>query len=110
MHLHDITHAVRAAAAPALLLAAAATGTAQAAGGDFQFMGQDDRVHAITVPEGCAEAGKAGGGGSRAVVNHTAKRAVLYREPGCQGDPVAVVEPGASRPVGPYFGSVRFTV
>ncbi|MFJ3921937.1 hypothetical protein [Streptomyces sp. NPDC090022] len=96
-----------AAVAPALLLTAVA-GTARAAGADFQYMGQDDRVHAIPERPGCANTVEMGGGGSRAVVNHTRKAVRLYRDRGCAGSPVAEVAPGASAPVAQLFRSVEF--
>ncbi|MFJ7158199.1 hypothetical protein ACIQUQ_25130 [Streptomyces sp. NPDC101118] len=104
-----INGTLRAAAAPALLLAAtaAAGGTAHAAGQDFQFFGTDDKVHAIHDPAGCFDAAGGAGGG---VVNGSDRRAVLYAGEGCAGRVVGVVEPGASAPVGPAFGSVHFPV
>ncbi|MCX4539730.1 hypothetical protein [Streptomyces sp. NBC_01565] len=101
---------LRAGAAPALLLAAAAAaatgGTAQAAPGpDFQYVGQDDRVHGLSAPKGCVAAE---GGGSRAVTNHTRGTATFYREPGCAGAPVERLGPGTVTQVRPYFASVRF--
>ncbi|MFG2712476.1 hypothetical protein ACGFX2_18265 [Streptomyces goshikiensis] len=111
-----------AGAAPALLLAAAtvavaaatataataADGTAPpAAGPDFQYVGQDDRVHGLTAPKGCVAAE---GGGSRAVTNHTRGTATFYREPGCAGAPVERIGPETVTRVRPYFASVRFSV
>ncbi|MFJ8159616.1 hypothetical protein ACIRBY_01665 [Streptomyces sp. NPDC096136] len=97
-----------AAAALALgALLSAAAGPAQAAGPGFQYVGQDDRVHGVTSPKGCAEAE---GGGGRAVTNHTGLTASLYREPHCKGRVVAVLRPDAVTPVRPYFASVRFSV
>lgn len=95
----------RAGSVPLLLLVAA--GAAQAAGPDFQYVGQDDRVHGLTAPHGCVEAE---GGGSRAVTNSTRGTATFYREPGCAGSPAAVLEPGAVSQIKPYFASVRFSV
>ncbi|MFD3717469.1 hypothetical protein [Streptomyces sp. NPDC058674] len=95
---------------PAALLTAAALagGPARAADGpDFQYLGQDDRVHGLTAPKGCVEAE---GGGARAVTNHTRGTATLYREPGCAGPAVQVLRPGAVTQVRPYFASVRFSV
>ncbi|MCB5180451.1 hypothetical protein [Streptomyces antimicrobicus] len=104
-----INDTFRAAAVPALLLAAAAAGPAQAAGADFQYLGQDDRPHAITDPRGCVAAAGKGGGLTGAVVNHTGRTATLYPEPGCKGRALLVVGPHSSAPVGPFFSSVRFT-
>ncbi|MEV8535586.1 hypothetical protein [Streptomyces sp. NPDC051211] len=106
-----IPRSIRSATGPLLLLAAAAaagTGTAAAAAADpdLQYLGRDDRVHSVLDGSGCVPAE---GGGSRAVVNRTARSAQLYREPGCQGTPAAVVLPGASAPVAPVFDSLRFT-
>ncbi|MFD3937141.1 hypothetical protein ACFWSF_15600 [Streptomyces sp. NPDC058611] len=101
--------AVRSGTVPVLLLAAAALagGPARAATGpDFQYLGQDDRVHGLTAPNGCVEAE---GGGTRAVTNHTRGTATLYREPGCAGR-VEVLRPGTVTQVRPYFASVRFSV
>uniref|UniRef100_A0AAU2K0V2 Secreted protein n=1 Tax=Streptomyces sp. NBC_00049 TaxID=2903617 RepID=A0AAU2K0V2_9ACTN len=96
---------------PVLLLAAtalAAGGPAGAAAGpDFQYVGQDDRVHGLTAPKGCVEAE---GGGARAVTNRSPGTATLYREPRCAGRVVAVLRPGAVAQVRPYFSSVRFPV
>ncbi|MFD3325636.1 hypothetical protein [Streptomyces sp. NPDC058701] len=102
--------AVRSGTVPVLLLAAVALagGPARAAAGpDFQYLGQDDRVHGLTAPKGCVEAE---GGGARAVTNHTRGTATLYREPGCAGRVVEVLRPGAVTQVRPYFASVRFSV
>ncbi|ATZ22809.1 hypothetical protein ACFZBM_03320 [Streptomyces lavendulae] len=94
----------------ALLLAAAglsgAVGPAVAAGPDFQYVGQDDRVHGLASPKGCVEAE---GGGTRAVTNRTRATATLYREPRCAGPAVAVLRPGTVTQVRPYFASVRFS-
>ncbi|MEU3904322.1 hypothetical protein [Streptomyces goshikiensis] len=115
----------RTGAVPALLLAAAAvaavtatatataapaaggTAPAGAAGPDFQYVGQDDRVHGLTAPKGCVAAE---GGGSRPVTNHTRGTATFYREPGCAGAPVERLGPGTVTQVRPYFASVRFSV
>ncbi|MFB7463369.1 hypothetical protein ACFCZ1_07640 [Streptomyces sp. NPDC056224] len=96
----------------AALLLAAATLTvgaaAHAAGGsDFQYVGQDDRVHGLGAPVGCVEAQ---GGGARAVTNGTRRTVTLYREPGCTGRAVAVLSPGTVTQVRPYFASARFMV
>ncbi|WP_132754058.1 hypothetical protein [Streptomyces vinaceus] len=90
---------------PLLLLLAAGPARA-AAGPDFQYLGQDDKVHGITAPQGCVAAQ---GGGSRAVTNSTRGTATFYREPGCAGSPAAVLEPGAAGQITPYFASVRFS-
>ncbi|MCC0094272.1 hypothetical protein K7B10_05590 [Streptomyces flavotricini] len=90
---------------PLLLLVAAAPAQA-AAGADFQYVGQDDRVHGLTAPQGCVAAE---GGGSRAATNSTRGTATFYREPGCAGRPAAVLEPGAAGQIKPYFASVRFS-
>ncbi|AYV31390.1 hypothetical protein EES41_32135 [Streptomyces sp. ADI95-16] len=124
--MRDTRIPLRTGAAPALLLAAAAVaaatatataaataapaagGTASAAAGpDFQYVGQDDRVHGLTAPKGCVAAE---GGGSRAVTNHTRGTATFYREPGCAGAPVERLGPGTVTQVRPYFASVRFPV
>ncbi|KJY35002.1 hypothetical protein [Streptomyces sp. KS 21] len=94
----------RAGAVPLLLLVAA--GTAQAAGPDFQYVGRDDRVHGLTDPQGCVGAK---GGGQKAVTNTTRSTATLYTGPGCTGDVVAVLQPGAGGQIEPYFASVRFS-
>ncbi|MEU7551433.1 hypothetical protein AB0B01_03550 [Streptomyces sp. NPDC044571] len=96
---------VRACSLPFLLLAAA--GTAQAAGPDFQYVGQDDQVHGLTAPKGCV---RALGGGSRAATNSTRGTATFYREPDCSGRPLAVLEAGRVGQIRPYFASVRFSV
>ncbi|MET9699367.1 hypothetical protein ABZY31_20905 [Streptomyces sp. NPDC006529] len=103
-----IHHTIQAAIGPVLLLAAAAgaAGTATAAGTDFQYIGQDDKAHALPARAGCHAAE---GGGSRGVVNQTRLRAALYREPGCKGEPAAYVLPGTSAPVTVYFASVRLS-
>ncbi|MEV6684303.1 hypothetical protein AB0N28_02990 [Streptomyces sp. NPDC051130] len=99
---------VRAGAVPLLLMAAAAPLPAAAASGpDFQYVGQDDRVHGLSAPHGCVAAE---GGGGRAVTNSGRATAALYREPRCAGAPVAVLRPGTVTPVRPYFASVRFSV
>ncbi|KOU20387.1 hypothetical protein ADK52_26275 [Streptomyces sp. WM6372] len=90
---------------PLLLLVAAGPARA-AAGPDFQYLGQDDKIHGLTAPRGCVEAK---GGGSRAVTNSTRGTATFYREPGCAGSPAAVLEPGSAGPIKPYFASVRFS-
>ncbi|MEV0411321.1 hypothetical protein AB0I68_11080 [Streptomyces sp. NPDC050448] len=95
---------VQAGSVPLLLLVAA--GTAQAAGPDFQYVGRDDKVHGLTDPQGCVEAK---GGGHKAVTNATRSTATLYRGPGCTGDSVAVLQPGAGGQIEPYFASVRFS-
>lgn len=98
------------ATVPVLLLAGTALlgGSAQAAAGpDFQYVGQDDKVHGLTAPKGCVEAE---GGGARAVTNGTRSPATLYQDPGCSGRVVGVLEPGAVGQVRPYFASVRFPV
>ncbi|MFG2981926.1 hypothetical protein ACGFYQ_11830 [Streptomyces sp. NPDC048258] len=95
---------------PVLLLAAAALAvgaSARAAGPDFQYVGQDDRVHRLGATPGCVEAD---GGGARAVTNGTRRTATLYRDPGCTGRAVAVLRPGTVTQVRPYFASVRFAV
>ncbi|MFI5617084.1 hypothetical protein [Streptomyces sp. NPDC051567] len=102
----------RTRAVPALLLAATAATAlssvpALAAGPDFQYVGQDDRVHGLTAPRGCVGAE---GGGGRAVTNNTPATATFYREPGCSGRVVQVLRPGAVAQVKPYFASVRFAV
>ncbi|WP_328967250.1 hypothetical protein [Streptomyces sp. NBC_00239] len=93
-----------------LLLAAAAAGgagTAHAAGTDFQYVGSDDKVHAVHGTDGCHPAS---GGGAQGVVNRTGREARLYATPDCSGAPVARIADGAAVPVGPYFGSVDFRV
>ncbi|WP_330333943.1 hypothetical protein OHS33_32235 [Streptomyces sp. NBC_00536] len=108
----SIHHTIRAAIGPVLLLAGAAAaaagaaGTAQAAGKEFQYIGQDDKPHAVPAHAGCHAAV---GGGSRGVVNKTGMRVALYREPGCKGEPAAYVLPGTSAPVTVYFASVRLS-
>ncbi|WKD30835.1 hypothetical protein [Streptomyces xanthophaeus] len=93
----------------ALLLAGAAlvSGPALAAGPDFQYVGQDDRVHGLTAPRGCVAAE---GGGARAVTNGTRSSATLYEGPGCSGRVLRVLRPGEVGQVRPYFASVRFSV
>ncbi|MET9885523.1 hypothetical protein ABZZ20_20780 [Streptomyces sp. NPDC006430] len=106
MRIHSgVRGLVRAGSVPLLLLVAA--GAAQAAGPDLQYVGRDDRVHGLSAPQGCVEAS---GGGSRAVTNSTRGTATFYREPGCAGHPVAVLQPGAVGQIKPYFASVRFPV
>ncbi|MFI6146860.1 hypothetical protein [Streptomyces sp. NPDC051109] len=90
---------------PLLLLVAAGPARA-AAGPDFQYVGQDDKIHGLTAPQGCVAAK---GGGSRAVTNSTRGTATFYREPGCAGSPAAVLEPGDAGQIKPYFASVRFS-
>ncbi|MET9319173.1 hypothetical protein ABZX75_03090 [Streptomyces sp. NPDC003038] len=109
LRIHTVRSIVRAGSVPVLLLAAAALAgsPAHAAEPDFQYVGQDDRVHGLTAPKGCVEAE---GGSARAVTNKTLGTATLYREPGCAGPPVAVLQPGAVTQVRPYFASVRFPV
>ncbi|MFD9333287.1 hypothetical protein ACFWBF_02540 [Streptomyces sp. NPDC060028] len=107
---------------PALLLAAVATGACAGAahagegpvigqgtvvGPDFQYVGQDDKVHAVPSHKGCAEAE---GGGSRGVTNKTREPVALYREPGCKGAPVQVMRPGEVTQVQPAFASARFGI
>ncbi|MFJ6793330.1 hypothetical protein [Streptomyces sp. NPDC091268] len=107
---------------PALLLAAVAAGacagTAQAGEGpvigqgtvvgpDFQYVGQDDKVHGLPSRDGCL---KAEGGGSRGVTNKTRRPVALYREPGCKGAPVQVLRPGQVAQVQPAFASARFGI
>ncbi|MFJ7204169.1 hypothetical protein ACIQWR_11625 [Streptomyces sp. NPDC098789] len=107
-----IHHTIRAAIGPVLLLAGAAAaaagaaGTAQAAGADFQYIGQDDKPHAVPARAGCHPAE---GGSSRGVVNQTGMKAALYRDEGCKGQPVAYVLPRTSAPVTAYFASVRLS-
>lgn len=105
MRFLRIHHAV-----PVLLLAGATllAGPARAAAGsDFQYVGQDDRVHGFTAPRGCVEAE---GGGARAVTNGTGSSATLYERPGCSGRVLRVLRPGEVGQVRPYFASVRFSV
>lgn len=105
MRFLRIHHAV-----PVLLLAGATllAGPARAAAGpDFQYVGQDDRVHGLTAPRGCVEAE---GGGARAVTNGTGSSATLYERPGCSGRVLRVLRPGEVGQVRPYFASVRFSV
>ncbi|WP_411103871.1 hypothetical protein [Streptomyces sp. cmx-4-9] len=107
---HTVRNILRVCSGPLLLLAvpAAAAGPALAAAGpDFQYVGQDDRVHGLIAPRGCVEAE---GGGARAVTNRTTGTATLYREAGCTGRVVEVVRPGTSTQVRPSFASVRFAV
>ncbi|KOU26473.1 MULTISPECIES: hypothetical protein [unclassified Streptomyces] len=105
MRFLRIHHAV-----PAAVLLAGATllsGPAVAAGPDFQYVGQDDRVHGLTAPKGCVEAE---GGGARAVTNGTRGSATLFEGPGCSGRVLRVLRPGEVGQVRPYFASVRFSV
>ncbi|WP_327280035.1 MULTISPECIES: hypothetical protein [unclassified Streptomyces] len=95
---------VRAGSVSLLLIVAA--GTARAAGPDFQYVGRDDKVHGLTDPQGCVEAK---GGGRKPVTNATRSTATLYREPGCGGAVVAVLQPGGGGQIEPYFASVRFS-
>ncbi|MEV7725238.1 hypothetical protein ACIRP0_06275 [Streptomyces sp. NPDC101733] len=89
----------------AALLAGAGAAHAAAPGPDFQYVGQDDRVHGLTSPRGCV---KAEGGGARAVTNRTPAAVTLYRDPGCAGPAVEVLRPGTVTQVRPYFASARF--
>lgn len=105
MRFLRIHHAV-----PVLLLAGATLlpGTAHAATGpDFQYIGQDDRVHGLTAPRGCVEAE---GGGARAVTNGTGSSATLFEGPRCSGRALRILRPGEVGQVRPYFASVRFSV
>ncbi|MER6449721.1 hypothetical protein [Streptomyces venezuelae] len=105
MRFVPIHHAV-----PVVVLLAGATflsGPALAAGPDFQYVGQDDRVHGVTAPRGCVEAE---GGGARAVTNGTRSAATLYEGPRCSGRALRVLRPGEVGQVRPYFASVRFSV
>ncbi|MFG2988049.1 hypothetical protein ACGFZK_01850 [Streptomyces sp. NPDC048257] len=107
MRFLRIHHAV-----PVLLLAGATllagpAAARAAAGPDFQYVGQDDRVHGLTAPKGCVEAE---GGGARAVTNGTRSSATLYEGPRCRGRALRVMRPGEVGQVRPYFGSVRFSV
>ncbi|OLZ71167.1 hypothetical protein AVW11_07150 [Streptomyces amritsarensis] len=94
---------------PVLLLVGIsyAAGPAHAAGPDFQYVGQDDRVHGLTAPRGCAAAE---GGGGRAVTNTTRGSATLYQGPRCTGRVVGVLRPGEVTQVRPHFASVAFAV
>ncbi|MFC9292668.1 hypothetical protein ACFTWH_09640 [Streptomyces sp. NPDC057011] len=97
-------------AVPLLLLAAAALagGPARAAGGpDFQYLGEDNQVHALEAPKGCVRAEGAAAG---AVTNRTRGTATLYQGPRCTGRAVAVLEPGSVSQVRPSFASVKFGV
>ncbi|MGW0390600.1 hypothetical protein ACWDYJ_06810 [Streptomyces sp. NPDC003042] len=100
-------HALRVLLPVLLLASAGGAGGAQAAGPDFQYVGQDDRVHGLTAPSGCVAAE---GGGTRAVTNRTRGTATLFREPDCTGPAVEVLKPGTVTQVRPYFASVRFSV
>ncbi|MCX5192744.1 hypothetical protein OOK31_02365 [Streptomyces sp. NBC_00249] len=99
--------ALRALSVLLLAAAAAPAAPALAAGPDFQYVGQDDRVHGLSSPKGCVEAE---GGSGRAVTNHTRGTATLYREPHCKGAAVAVLNPGTVTQVRPYFASAHFAV
>ncbi|GGQ07909.1 MULTISPECIES: hypothetical protein [Streptomyces] len=94
---------------PVLLLAgiSCVTGPAHAAGPDFQYVGQDDRVHGLTAPRGCVAAE---GGGGRAVTNTTRGPATLYQGPRCTGRVVGTLRPGEVAQVRPSFASVAFPV
>ncbi|KIX76912.1 hypothetical protein ACN6AT_03120 [Streptomyces sp. JL4002] len=95
---------------PALLLIGSSylAGQAHAAAGpDFQYVGQDDRVHGLTAPRGCVEAE---GGGTRAVTNRTRGTATLYQGAHCSGRVVGVLRAGEVTQVRPYFASVAFPV
>ncbi|MFJ3964678.1 hypothetical protein [Streptomyces sp. NPDC090036] len=95
---------------PVLLLAGATLLPAPAlaaAGPDFQYVGQDDRVHGLAAPRGCVEAE---GGGARAVTNGTGSSATLFEGPRCSGRVLRVLRPGEIGQVRPYFASVRFSV
>ncbi|MFJ7586526.1 hypothetical protein ACIQZO_03825 [Streptomyces sp. NPDC097617] len=105
MRFLRIHHAV-----PVLLMAGATLlpGAAQAAAGpEFQYVGQDDRVHGLTAPKGCVGAE---GGGARAVTNGTGSSATLFEGPRCSGRVLRVLRPGEVGQVRPYFASVRFSV
>ncbi|MER7759735.1 hypothetical protein [Streptomyces sp. NPDC097619] len=95
-----------------LLLATAAAvtavgGTAHAAGTDFQYVGTDDKVHALHHPAGCYAAS---GGRGQGVVNQSDRWAVLYATADCTGTPVARVAPGAVGQISRGFRSVDFPV
>ncbi|WP_046775887.1 hypothetical protein [Streptomyces yangpuensis] len=94
---------------PVLLLAgiSCVAGPAHAAGPDFQYVGQDDRVHGLTAPRGCVAAE---GGGGRAVTNATRGTAVLHQGPGCTGRVVGTLRAGEVTQVRPSFASVDFPV
>ncbi|MCX5583575.1 hypothetical protein ACFV0H_02700 [Streptomyces erythrochromogenes] len=94
---------------PALLLAGISciAGPAHAAGPDFQYVGQDDRVHGLTAPRGCVAAE---GGGGRAVTNATRGSATLYEGRRCTGRVVGALRPGEAIQVRPSFASVAFPV
>lgn len=107
---------------PALLLAAVAAGAGAPAahatdgpvigggtvvGPGFQYVGQDDKVHGLPSPKGCVAVQ---GGGSRGVTNKTRGTVALYREPGCAGRPVQVLEPGEVAQVQSTFASARFPI
>ncbi|MFI7357104.1 hypothetical protein ACIBTP_24595 [Streptomyces avidinii] len=98
-------------ALPVLLMAGATllpgAAARAAAGPDFQYVGQDDRVHGLTAPKGCLEAE---GGGARAVTNSTRGSATLFEGPRCSGRALRVLRPGEVGQVRPYFASVRFSV
>jgi hypothetical protein len=112
MRANSVHHSLRslllAGAVPALLLTAvAAAGPARAAGSDFQYVGQDDRVHQLASPKGCVDLT---GGGTRAVTNGTRGTVSLHRDRGCAGPVVAVLRAGEAGQVRPYFASARFPV
>ncbi|MFG2335061.1 hypothetical protein [Streptomyces yangpuensis] len=94
---------------PVLLLAgiSCVAGPAHAAGPDFQYVGQDDRVHGLTAPRGCVAAE---GGGGRAVTNATRGTATLHQGPHCTGRVVGTLRAGEVTRVRPYFASVDFPV
>ncbi|MEU6294123.1 hypothetical protein [Streptomyces erythrochromogenes] len=94
---------------PVLLLAGISciAGPAHAAGPDFQYVGQDDRVHGLTAPRGCVAAE---GGGGRAVTNGTRAAATLYQGPRCTGRVIGTLRPGDAVQVRPAFASVAFAV
>lgn len=109
MRFLRIPHALPVLAVPVLLTGAALlAGPAHAdTGPEFQYVGQDDRVHGLTAPKGCVEAE---GGGSRAVTNKTGGSATLYQGRRCSGRVVGVMRPGDVGQVRPYFASIRFPV
>ncbi|MFE9258157.1 hypothetical protein [Streptomyces sp. NPDC006879] len=92
-----------------LLLTAVTGGSAHASNGDFQYFGQDDKVHAVQDFDGCTRF-MPGGGGGQPVVNHTGHALLLFADHSCQGRPVAMVGAGRSAQVQPFFGSARATV
>ncbi|MFD6971369.1 hypothetical protein [Streptomyces sp. NPDC059979] len=109
MRLLRIHHSLRLLTLPVLLGGAALlAGPAQAdTGPDFQYVGQDDRVHGLTAPKGCVEAK---GGGTRAVTNKTGRSATLHQGPRCSGRVVGVMRAGDVGQVRPFFASIRFPV